>query len=140
MRNTKALVGALLAVVGWTVIFFALLNWWAVTTASERAVSPIGLVANELERVAPTLLYFFVVGLLLGRVLGPRAGAAWALVAAMAAMVIHALLTQRVLYAGLDLMTVALLAVDYFLPLVSAVAGAATSRLWRSSTSGAGPT
>ena len=140
MRNTKALVGALLAVVGWTVIFFALLNWWAVTTASERAVSPIGLVANELERVAPTVLYFFVVGLLLGRVLGPRAGAAWALVAAMAAMVIHALLTQRVLYAGLDLMTVALLAVDYFLPLVSAVAGAATSRLWRSSTSGAGPT
>jgi len=140
MRNTKALIGALLAVVGWTVIFFTLLNWWAASTTGERAVSPIGLVVDELERTAPTLVYFFVVGLLLGRVLGPRAGAAWALLAAVAAMSVHALLTQQVLHGGLDSLTVALLAIDHLLPLVLAVAGAATSRLWRSTTSGAGPT
>jgi hypothetical protein len=139
MRSSKALFGALLAVVGWTLLFFALLNWWAVSTPSERAVSPIGLIAGELERTAPTLVYFFVVGLVLGRVLGPRAGATWALLAAVAAMSIHALLTQQVLHGGLDSLTVALLAIDHLLPLVVAVAGAATSRLWRT-TSGADPT
>ena len=139
MRNTKALIGALLAVVGWTVIFFTLLNWWAVSTASERAVSGIGLIAGELERTVPTLVYFFLVGLLLGRVLGPRAGAMWALLAAVAAMSIHALLTQQIPHGGLDSLTVALLAIDHLLPLVLAIAGAATSRLWRSKTSGTDP-
>jgi hypothetical protein len=134
---TKALVGALLAVVGWTAIFFTLLNWWAVSTASERAVSPIGLIAGELERTAPTLLYFFLVGLLLGRVLGPRAGATWALLAAAAAMSFYALLTQQNFRGGLDSLAVTLLAIDYLLPLVLAIAGAATSRLWRSTTGGA---
>ena len=140
MRNTKALIGALLAVVGWTVIFFTLLNWWAVSTASERAAGRIGLIAGELERTAPTLVYFFLVGLLLGRVLGPRAGATWALLAAVAAMSIHALLTKQVFHGGLDSLTMALFAIDHLLPLVLAAAGAATSRLWRSTTSGADPT
>lgn len=136
MRNTKALIGALLAVVGWTVIFFTILTWWAVSTAGERAVSPIGLIAAELERTAPTLLYFFFVGLLLGRMLGPRAGAAWALLAAVAAMFIHAMLAPQMFHAGLDALSAALLAVDHVLPLLLAIAGAATSRLWRSTTSG----
>lgn len=139
MRKTKALISALLAVLGWTVIFFTLLDWWARSTAGERAVSPVGRIAGEVERTAPTLLYFFLVGLLLGRVLGPRAGATWALAAAVAAMSIHALLTQRVFYGGVDFLAVAVLAIDYLLPLVLAIAGAATSRLWRSTTSGADP-
>lgn len=140
MRKTKALIVALLAVLGWTVIFFTLLKWWAVSTAGERAVSSVGLIAGELERTAPTLLYFFLVGLLLGRVLGPRAGATWALSAAAAAMSIYALLTPPLSYSGVDSPSVALLAIDYLLPLVLAIAGAATSRLWRSATSGADPT
>jgi hypothetical protein len=140
MRNTKAFIGALLAIVGWTVMFFALLNWWAVSTASERASSPLGLVVSELEGTAPTLVYFFVVGLLLGRVLGPSAGAKWALFAAVAAMSIHALLSRQVLHGDLDSVTVALLAIDHLLPLVLAIAGAATSRLWRSTTSDADQT
>lgn len=118
-------------------IFFALLNWWAVSTPGERAVSPIGLIAGELERTAPTLVYFFVVGLLLGRVLGPLAGATWALLAAAAAMSLHALLTRQDFHGDLDSLTVALLAIDHLLPLVLAIAGAATSRLWRST---GGPT
>ena len=140
MRSSKALFGALLAVVGWTLIFFSLLSWWAVNTPSERVVSPIGLIAGELERTAPTLVYFFVVGLLLGRVLGPRTGATWALLAAVAAMSIHALLTQQDFHGGPNSLTVALLAIDHLLPLVLAIAGAATSRLWRSTTGGADPT
>jgi hypothetical protein len=134
MPKTKTLIGALLAVVGWTLLFFTFLNWWAVNTAGERAVSPVGVIASEVERTAPTLVYFFLVGLLLGRMLGPRAGATWALSAAAAAMAIQALLTQRVL--GVDSLAVALLAIDYFLPLVLAIAGAATSRLWQSTTNG----
>ena len=134
---TKALVGALLAVVGWTAIFFTLLNWWAVSTASERVGSPIGLIAGELERTAPTLLYFFLVGLVLGRMLGPRAGATWALVAAVAAMSIHAVLTRQISHGGFDSLAVTLLAIDYLLPLVLAIAGAVTSRLWRNTTGGA---
>jgi hypothetical protein len=140
MRNTKAVLGALLAVVGWTLIFFSLLSWWAVNTPSERAASPIGLIADELERTAPTLVYFFVVGLLLGRVLGPRVGAAWALVAGVVAMSIHALLTRQNFDGGLDSLTVAMFAIDHLLPLVLAIAGAAASRLWQSPTGGGDPT
>ena len=140
MWSTKALFGFLIAVVGWTLIFFALLGWWAVNAPSERAASSIGLIAGELERAVPTLVYFFVVGLLLGRLLGPRAGAAWALLAAVAAMVIHALLTQQDFHGGPNSLTVVLLAIDHLLPLVLAIAGAATSRLWRSTTGGADPT
>lgn len=138
MRSTKALFGFLLAVVGWTLIFFALVGWWAANSPSERAASPTGLIAGELEQTAPTLVYFFVVGLLFGRVLGLRAGATWALLAAVAAMSIHALLAQQDFHGGLDSLTVALLAIDHGLPLVLAIAGAATSRLWRSTTSGPG--
>lgn len=133
MRNTKAFIGALLAVIGWTAIFLALFDWWAVRTASERTAGPVGLLAGELERTAPTLVYFLVVGLVLGRLLGPRAGALWGLTAAAAAMVIHALFSARVFQGGGDLLAVALLAVDYLLPLVLAIAGAAASRLWGSS-------
>jgi hypothetical protein len=136
MPKTRTLIGALLAVVGWTLLFFAFLNWWAVNTASERAVSPVGAIASEVERTAPTLVYFFVVGLLLGRMLGQRAGATWALSAAAAAMAIQALLTQRVLPGGGGPLAFALLAIDYFLPLVLAIAGAATARLWRSTPNG----
>ena len=137
MRKTKALVVALLAVLGWTVIFFTLLDWWAVTTPGERVASPVGLIAGEVERTAPTLVYFFLVGLVLGRVLGPRAGATWALLAAAVAMSLRALLAQQVFYSGVDSVAVALFAIDYMLPLVLAIGGATTSRLWRSTTSGA---
>lgn len=140
MRNTKALVGALLAVLGWTVIFFALLDWWAVRTAGERAVGSVGLIASELERTAPTSIYFFVAGLLLGRMLGPRAGALWALAAAAVAMCVYALLSRQVFHGGVDPLALALFAIDYLLPLVLAIAGAATSRLWGNTASGAGPT
>ena len=141
MRDTnKALIGALVAVVGWTVIFFTLLNWWAVSTAGERAVSPIGLVARELEQTAPTLIYFFLVGLVLGRLLGPGAGATWALLAAAVAMSIHASLMQQIFPGGFDFLAAVLLAIDHLLPLVLAIAGAATSRLWRRTTSDADPT
>jgi hypothetical protein len=89
-----------------------------------------------LERTAPTLVYFFLVGLLLGRMLGPRAGAGWALLAAAAAMSIHAMLTPQMLHAGIDALTATLFAIDHLLPLLLAIAGAATSRLWRSTTNG----
>ncbi|HET7765042.1 MAG TPA: hypothetical protein VFK92_08120 [Burkholderiales bacterium] len=135
MRSTKALFGFLLAVVGWTLIFFALVGWWAVNSPSERAAGPTGLIAGELVQAAPTLVYFFVVGLLFGRVLGPRAGTTWALLAAVAAMSIHALLTRQDFHGGFDSLTVTLLAIEHGLPLILAVAGAATSRLWRSTSS-----
>jgi hypothetical protein len=126
--------------VGWTVIFFVLLDWWAIRTAGERAVGSVGIIAGELERTAPTLVYFFVVGLLLGRMLGPRAGAAWAFSAAAAAMCVYAVLSRQVFSGGIDFLAAALLAIDYLLPPVLAVAGVATSRLWGNTASGAGPT
>ncbi|HTQ73411.1 MAG TPA: hypothetical protein VMI74_03920 [Burkholderiales bacterium] len=138
MLKTKTLLLALLAVLGWTVGFFMLLDWWAVNSPSERAASPVGLLVSEVGRTAPTMIYFFAVGLLLGRALGPGAGGVWALATAAAAMVIQAIATQRVFPDGADLVVLAALAIDYLLPLLCSIAGAATSRLWRSTTDAEG--
>ena len=133
MPKTRTLVFALLAVLGWTVIFFMFLDWWAVHTAIERPVTSVGLLVGEVQRTAPALIYFFAVGLLLGRALGPGAGGVWALLVAAAAMVIQAISTQGPSPGGVGLVV---LTIDYLLPLLCGIAGAATSRLWRGTTSG----
>jgi hypothetical protein len=139
MPKTRTLLYALLAVVAWTAIFFMFLDWWAVNNPSERAASPLGLLVGEVERTAPIMIYFFAVGLLLGRALGPRTGGVWGLVTAAAAMVIQAIATQRVFPEGAGFVLVVALAIDYLLPLLCGIAGAATSRLWRSGTGGDDP-
>ncbi|HXZ55266.1 MAG TPA: hypothetical protein VEH03_07405 [Burkholderiales bacterium] len=139
MFKTKTLFLALLAVLGWTVIFFMFLDWWAVHAASERATTTVGLLVGEAERTAPTLIYFFAVGLLLGRALGLRTGGVLTLVTAAAAVVIQAIATQQVFSDGIGLMAVVVLAIDYLLPLLCGIAGVATSGLWRSTAGGGNP-
>ena len=140
MPKTRTLLLALLAVLGWTVIFFVFLDWWAVHTAIERPATTVGMLVGEVKRTAPALVYFFAVGLLLGRGLGPGTGGVWALVAAAVAMVIQAISTQRIFPGGVDLVVLVVLAIDYLLPLLCAIAGAATSRLWRGTSGGDNPT
>lgn len=142
VRIGKCLIGVLLAVLGWTMLFFTFSHWWALRTANEGIVGPLGLFTGEVVRSAPDFAYFFVVGLVFGHVMGPRAGAKWALLSAAAAMCVHALLARQIFY-GVDffaVVVVVVLAIDYVLPLVFAIAGAVTARLWRNATNGAAAT
>src|SRR5438132_474606 len=100
MSMGKAVTCALLAVLGWVLIFFTLSHWWALRTASGSTVGTIGLFAGEIVRTAPNLAYFFIVGLVFGVVMGTRLGTKLALFAASAAMCIYALLAQQIFYDG----------------------------------------
>lgn len=130
------LVGTLVAVAGWMALFFTVSHWWALATANDGVVGTAGLVAGEVIRTAPTLAYFFVVGLIFGRTMGAGAGARWASLAAAAAMAVYASLAQQIFYGGLDALAVAVLAIDYLLPIVLAIAGAALAGMARHSTNG----
>jgi hypothetical protein len=96
----------------------------------EDIVSPVGLVAAEIVRIAPILAYFLVVGLVFGRMAGAATGARWAMLAAGTAMVIEVLLESQYFYAGIDVLAATILAVSYLLPIAFAVAGALAMLLW----------
>ena len=130
MRIRNPLVGTLAAVAGWVVLFFTVSHWWALATANEVVVGTAGLLAGEVIRTAPTLGYFFVTGLIFGRTIGAGAGARWASLAAAVSMAVYALLAQQIFYDGFDVLAVALLAVDYLIPIILAISGAALAGMW----------
>src|SRR6267378_5751331 len=123
--------GVVLAVFGWALVYFLVAHSWALYIAREGTVGTTGLIGTEIVRIAPTLVYFLIVGLVFGLLISPAAGVRWAALAAAVAMAIEALLEHQIFYGGIDPLAVAVLAVDYLLPVAVAIAGALVTRLWR---------
>jgi len=132
--RANVLIGTLLSVMGWIVVYITVAPWWAITTASERAMSPIANLVSMVVATAPTLVYFLVVGAVFGHLLGRMEGSKLALLSAAAAMCIHALIAEIVFYGGIELFAVLTVAIYFVLPLLIAVAGAASAHIWRSPT------
>ncbi len=127
----KGTVGVVVTVVGWALVYFLIAHSWALLTARESIVGPAGLIAFEVLRIAPTLTYLFVAGLVFGSLLGPAEGARWVALGAAVAMAIEALIEHQIFFGGIDPLAVATLSVDYLLPIVFGVAGALVTRFWK---------
>lgn len=128
----KGTVGVVVAVLGWAVVYFVIAHSWALQVARESpVVGPAGLIGFEIFRIAPTLTYFLLVGLVFGSLCGAVVGARWAALGAAIAMTIEALIEQQVFYGAIDPLAVAILSVDYLLPVVFAVLGALITRSWQ---------
>jgi hypothetical protein len=138
--SAKALTGTLLSVVGWVVIYFTISHWWTLSTSSERIVGAAGLVGGEVVRTAPTLVYFFAIGMVFGHIMGASSGAKWAVLGAAVSMCVYALLSQQVFLGAIDPLAVVVLVVNFLLPLLCAGAGAAATRTWHRSQSGSAAT
>ena len=132
----KGTVGVVVAVFGWALVYFLVAHSWALYIARETTVGTAGLIGMEIVRITPTLVYFLIVGLVIGRLVGPAAGARWAALAAAIAMAVEALLELQIFYGGIDPLAVAVLAVDYLLPIAVAIAGALVPRLWQNADGG----
>jgi hypothetical protein len=131
MQAAKGSVAAVVAVVGWALVYLSVAHSWALLTARERVVGPTGFVASEVVRIAPTLVYFFAVGLVMALLFGAATGARWAALATAIAMALEALLEKQVFFGGIDALAVAVLAVNYLLPIAVATGGALIARLWQ---------
>ena len=129
-RIAKGSGAVVLAVVGWVLIYLSVVHSWALLTARETVVGPTGLVLSEVVRTAPALVYFYVVGVVMAQFFGVAAGTRWAALAAAMAMALEALVERHIFFGGIDPLAVAVLGVNYLLPIVLAVAGAFTVRLW----------
>ena len=130
-HTAKNSVGVVIAVVGWALVYFLMAHSLALHTARESIVGTAGLIGFEVLRIAPTLIYFLAVGLVFGFLRGPAAGARWAALGAATAMAIEALIEHQIFYSGIDPFAMAVLAVDYLLPVVFAVVGALVTRFWQ---------
>ena len=131
MHAAKRAITVVLAVVGWALVYLTAAHSWALLTARESVVGPAGFVASEVVRVAPALAYFLAVGLVMAHLFGAAAGLRWATLTAAIAMALEALAEQRVFYGGIDGLAIAVLAVNYVLPIVAAMGGAVIVRLWQ---------
>ena len=127
-RGTAAVV---VTVLGWALVYFFIAHAWALSTAHAGSVGTTGFIGLEILRIAPTLTYFLVVGLVIGSLLGPAAGARWTALGAAVSMVIEALLEHQIFYGGVDPLAIVVLAVDYLLPVLFATAGALITRSWQ---------
>jgi len=127
----KGTISAVVTVAGWALVYFLIAHSWALYTARESTMGTVGLIGFEILRIAPTLTYFLVVGLVIGSLLGPAAGGRWAALGAVIAMAIEALIEHQIFVGGIDPLAVAVLAVDYLLPVAFAVVGAFIARFWQ---------
>jgi hypothetical protein len=128
----KGMAGAAVAVFGWALIYFLIAHSWALQIARESpVVGTPGLIGFEIFRIAPTLTYFLLVGLVFGSLIGAAVGARWAALGAAIAMAIEASIEHQVFYGGIDPLAVAVLTVDYLLPVVFAIVGALITRFWQ---------
>ncbi|SRR5258706_2932908 len=124
-------IAVVVAVVGWVVVYLSVVHSWELLTARKAIVGPAGYVASEVVRIAPALIYFLAVGILYGAFFRPLAGARWATLTAAIAMALQALAEQQVFHGGIDALAVAVLSVNYLLPVVAATGGAFVARLWQ---------
>ena len=132
----NGLTAAFIVVLGWVIVFLFLLGAWSMLMDREAVVDAVGLVGSEWLRTAPRFGYFFLAGLVLGHLFGAAAGAKWAFVSAVLSMGIDVLLEKMSFPDGIDAFALVLLAINYALPPVMAVAGALVSRLWTRSVEG----
>jgi hypothetical protein len=137
MRAAKGLGVVVLAVFGWVLIYLSVVHSWTLLTAREAVVGPTGLILHEAVRTAPALVYFYVVGIVMAQYFGIALGARWAALAPSAAMALEALAEHQIFLGGIDLLAVAVLGVNYLLPIALGVAGALTVRLWQKPKGGA---
>jgi hypothetical protein len=131
VQAAKRATAVVLAVVGWVLVYLTAAHSWALLTARESVVGPAGLVASEVVRIAPALVYFLAIGLVMAHLFAASAGLRWAALTAAIAMALEALAEQRVFYGGIDGLAIAVLAVNYLLPIVAAMGGASIVRLWQ---------
>ena len=137
IRAAKGLGAVVLALVGWVLIYLSVVHSWTLLTARETVVGPAGLILHEAVRTAPALVYFYVVGVVMAQFFRLALGARWATLAAAIAMALEALAERQIFFGGIDLLAVAVLGVDYLLPVALAGAGALTARLWQKPKGGA---
>jgi len=127
----RGTVTVLVAVFGWALVYFFIATPWALYTTRESTMGTASLLAFEMLRIVPTLSFFLVAGLVIGSLLGSAGGAGWAALGASIAMGIEALIEKQVFYGGIDPLAVAVLTIDYLLPVVFAIVGALITRLWQ---------
>jgi hypothetical protein len=132
----KGTAAVVLILVGWVIVYLSVAHSWALLTARETIVGPAGHVLSEVVRIAPALLYFVVVGLVMALLFGSFAGARWAALATAIAMALEALAEQHTFFGGIDALAVAVLIVNYLLPIGVAIGGALIARLWEGPRSG----
>ena len=126
----NGLIAAFFVVLGWVIVFIFLFHAWSVLVQREAVVDAVGMTGSEWLRTAPRFGYFFLAGLVLGHIFGTTAGAKWAFVSAVLSMGIDVLLERMSFPDGIDAFALVLLAINYALPPVMAVAGALVNRLW----------
>jgi hypothetical protein len=135
-RGAKAAVLVSVSVFGWVFVYLFLAHSWALFAARESIMGPAGFVGTEVVRIAPTLAYFLLVGVVMGHLAGVSAGARGAALASAIAMAIEALVEHQIFVGGIDPLAVVVLAVNYLLPIAVAIAGAFITRLWQSANDG----
>lgn len=132
VHAAKNTVGVVVAVFGWALVYFLVAHSWALRVARESGVvGTAGLIGFEMLRIVPTLVYFLVVGLAFGFLSGSAVGARWAALGAAIAMAIEALIEQQYFFDGIDPLAVAVLTVDYLLPVAFAIVGALITHFWQ---------
>jgi hypothetical protein len=130
-RSVTALAAVVLSVLGWALVYISVGNSWALLTGRGTTVGPLGLVVSEVVRIAPALVYFLAVGIAIAHVLGSSVGLRWAAFATAIAMALQAATERHVFFDGIDTLAVAILGVNYLLPVTVAVVGASIARLWQ---------
>jgi hypothetical protein len=121
----------LLVVIGWIVMTLTLSHWWSVSTASDHAMGHSEVLAREVLRNVPNVVYFFCVGLLWSAKAGARTGGAWAALCAAIAMLLPAALSQHTFYDNIGPVEAAILGINYGTPILFAVGGALVIYAWR---------
>ena len=131
MSIAKRLGAAVVALLIWEVVNLTFAHWWAIATASEDIMGTAHFLAREVLRNAPALAYFFSVGLVFSLMMGAREGGMWAIFTAATATCINALLAKFRFYEGVSSIEIAVLMINYGLPIVFAAGGALFVYKWR---------
>jgi hypothetical protein len=130
-RRIAGLAAAAVAAVGWLFVYSTVAFPWALMVARESFNGLAAFVAWQVVETAPALAYFLAVGLVMAVLFGVAAGARWAALAAAIAMALQARLWQYTFPGGIDSLALAVLSVNYLLPVAVAVGAALIGRLWR---------
>jgi hypothetical protein len=116
------------SLVAWVAVTLTIVHWWSVRIATDAGMSTTEFFLHEMARNIPHYVYFLIIGSIFALLLDARASVTWALLAATLAMWIYALMSHWTFYEGPSLSDIALLLVEYVLPLAFAVAGALIAR------------
>jgi hypothetical protein len=122
--NVLKIVGiALCVLVGWWVINLTVAYWWATTTAATEPMGTAEFFLREVLRNVPAIGYFLLAGALLALAMGVTTGAASALLAAITNVCINVALGTHT-FVSISYFDVAILLINYGLPVAAAAVGA----------------